>query len=188
MKIKTIIVSAPSGAGKSSFVNRICAEDPRLVDVITYTTRPMRRGENTGESYHFTSREDFLIKIKNQFFVEWAEVHRYLYGTPWDQIHQAWSRNCAVIMDLDIQGAQSFREKLPEGLKTIFIVPPSISELRRRIIARDGNEPLNLELRLENARIELEQASQFDVQIVNDDFESSYQEFKKYIDLWLSED
>lgn len=188
MKTKTIIVAAPSGAGKSSFVERLCQEDPRVRDVITYTTRAPRRGESPGHPYHFVSRVEFDKLVAQDFFVEWAHVHSSSYGTPWDQIHQAWSEGIRVIMDLDIQGAQTFRVKLPEGLKTIFILPPSIEELRHRIIRRDGKEPHDLDLRLANAQIEMDQAHLFDVQIVNDNFEQSYREFKKTIDSWLRDD
>jgi guanylate kinase len=188
MKTRTIIVSAPSGAGKSSFVEKLCREDSRIRDVITYTTRQPRRGEGPGNPYHFISVKDFERLIREDFFVEWAKVHNNYYGTPWDQIRSAWSEGIRVIMDLDIQGADTFRKKLPDGLKTIFILPPSIEELKKRIIRRDGKEPSDLEIRLANAKKEMEQAHLFDVQIVNDDFEHSYSEFKKIIDSWLSGD
>lgn len=186
MKTKTIIVSAPSGAGKSSFVERLVKEDARFYDVITYTTRPMRRGESQGSPYHYVSPEYFHELKDQDFFVEWAQVHTNFYGTPWDQIKAAWSRGQCVIMDLDIQGAQSFREKLAEGLKTIFILPPSIEELRRRIVSRDGKVPADLDLRMSNAAKEMAYANQFDVKIVNQDFEPSYAEFKKTVASWVS--
>lgn len=187
MKLKTIIVSAPSGAGKSSFVERLCREEPRVCDVITYTTRQMRRGESEGHPYHFVNKEKFESLAAQNYFVEWANVHTNLYGTPWNQIREAWGRNQAVIMDLDIQGAQSFRDKLADGLKTVFILPPSIEELRRRIIHRDGGAPKDLELRLANASAEMAKAAEFDIQIVNQDFEASYAEFKKTVASWLNE-
>lgn len=179
-----IIVAAPSGAGKSSFVERISRENPRLVDVITYTTREMRSGESQGQPYHFVSREDFERKISEGFFVEWAKVHTNLYGTPWDQLRQAWSEKKCVIMDIDIQGTRTFREKFPDA-KTVFILPPSIDELRRRIAKRDGTLPKDIEVRMQNAEKEIAQAPQFDVQIVNDVFETSYAEFKKVVEEWL---
>jgi guanylate kinase len=188
MKTKTIIVSAPSGAGKSSFVERLCREDCRVRDIITYTTRPPRRGESPGNPYYFVTQEQFKKLVAENFFVEWAKVHTHFYGTPWDQIKEAWAQGARVIMDLDIQGAQTFREKLNEGLKTIFILPPSIEELKNRIIKRDGKEPEDLAIRLANAQKEMEKAYLFDVQIINDEFEQSYDKFKKIIDSWLSAD
>ena len=188
MTTKTIIVSAPSGAGKSSFVERLVQEDPRFYDVITYTTRAMRRGESPGHPYHFIQESQFMTMRDQGAFVEWAKVHNHFYATPWDAIRAAWGRGQVVIMDLDIQGAQSFRERAAEGLKTVFILPPSIEELRRRIVARDGKVPEDLELRMSNAAKEMQRASEFDVQIINQDFEPSYQHFKKVIASWLDSD
>jgi guanylate kinase len=178
---KMIILAAPSGAGKSSFVEKICHEDERLIDTVTYTTRAMRKGESEGYPYHFVTREEFEIKIKDQFFIEWAVVHENLYGTPVYQIQEAWKDNKCVIMDVDVQGAKTFKEKFPSA-KSVFILPPSIDELRRRIVIRDGKVPSDLEVRMKNAEAEMKLSSTFDVQIVNDIFEESYSEFKKIVD------
>lgn len=184
MSARMIIVVAPSGAGKSSFVERICREESRLVDVITYTTREMRAGESEGHPYHFVSKDEFERKIQEGFFVEWARVHTNLYGTPWDQLRAAWADGKCVIMDIDIQGAATFREKFPDA-KTVFILPPSIDELRRRIAKRDNKAPKDLEVRMKNAELEIQHAPRFDVQIVNDVFETSFLEFKKVVEEWL---
>lgn len=181
---KIIIVAAPSGAGKSSFVEKICREEPRLVDVVTYTTRSCRQGESEGNPYHFVTAEDFQAKVKEGFFVEWAQVHTNMYGTPWDQLRRAWSENRCVIMDIDVQGTATFRAKFPD-CKTLFILPPSIEELRRRVIKRDGGPPADLEVRMKNAEKEMTQAALFDRSLVNDDFASSYAQFKKIIEEWL---
>ena len=181
MKPPIIIVAAPSGAGKSSFVERICQELPELVDAITYTTRTMRPGEAEGNPYHFTSEEDFKKKVEAGFFVEWAYVHSNWYGTPLDQLEQAWSQDRSVIMDVDIQGAKTLKERYPAS-KSIFILPPSIDELRRRVKGRPGGEPPDMEIRMKNAQAEIKEAGQFDYQLVNDEFETSYQKFKKVIE------
>ncbi len=185
MKTRMVIVAAPSGAGKSSFVEKICGEEPRLVDTITYTTRKMRAGESPGKPYFFISHEEFQEHIKKDFFVEWAQVHTNLYGTPHHQIIEAWDRQKCVIMDVDVQGANTFKLKYPDA-KTIFILPPSIDELRRRIIKRDGGVPKDLEVRMMNAEKEIALAPQFDYRIVNDDFHESYAKFKKIIEELLS--
>src|SRR5262245_13412001 len=104
-----IVVAAPSGAGKSSFVEKIAKEDSRLVDIITYTTRPMRKGESQGHPYFFISEDDFKKKINDGFFVEWAHVHTRMYGTPYDQLESAWSKGLCVIMDVDVQGTATFK-------------------------------------------------------------------------------
>jgi guanylate kinase len=182
MKTKLILVAAPSGAGKSSFLERIIKEFTQLEDVVTYTTRSMRTHESEGLHYHFISQSDFQKKIADNFFVEWAKVHSNYYGTSHESIKAAWSNGKVVIMDLDIQGVESFKQKYPEVLKTIFILPPSLEELRRRIINRDNKVPEDLELRIKNAQIEISKADSYDFKIVNDDFDTSYTQFKKFIE------
>jgi guanylate kinase len=181
MKARMIILAAPSGAGKSSFVERITREMPQLRDTVTYTTRTLRTGESQGNPYFFVSKEEFLDKVEKDFFIEWARVHTNLYGTPFYQIEDAWAHGQCVIMDVDVQGARTFKEKFPDAV-TIFILPPSIEELRRRIERRDGQIPVDLDVRMENATKEISLASEFDFQVVNDDFERSYAEFKKIVE------
>lgn len=185
MKTRMIIVAAPSGAGKSSFVERICQEDPRLLDIITFTTRGMRKGESAGQPYHFISGDDFRNKIEQNFFVEWAKVHTNYYGTSYESLEQAWKQGKTAIMDIDIQGVATFKAKFADA-KTVFIHPPSIDELRRRIVKRDGGMPHDIEVRMANAEKELREASKFDYQIVNDVFEHSFAEFKKIVEELLA--
>ena len=186
MKTQLIIVAAPSGAGKSSFVERICREDSRLFDTVTYTTREMRQGESQGHPYHFVSKEEFETRVRENFFIEWARVHNNMYGTPLYQLEEAWARNQCVIMDVDVQGAETFKRKYPNTAKSIFIMPPSIDELRRRVTKRDGRIPADLEIRMANAEKEMARAAEFDFRLVNDQFEPSYAEFKKIVDQLLS--
>lgn len=185
MKTRLIVVAAPSGAGKSSFVERISKEDPRLVDIITFTTRSIRKGESEGQPYHFLSYEDFHKKVQEGFFVEWAHVHNKCYGTSYESIERTWAEGKCAIMDIDIQGVATFKSKFPDA-KTVFILPPSIDELRRRIVKRDGGIPADIEVRMENAERELLEVSKFDFQIVNDDFEQSYGQFKKIVEELLA--
>ncbi len=176
-----IIIAAPSGAGKSSFVERITKEVGRLRDTITYTTRAMRAGESEGRPYHFVTKEKFLRLRDEGFFVEWAVVHENLYGTPMYQLEEAWKHDEVVIMDVDVQGAATFKRKFPDAF-SIFIVPPSIEELRRRVTKRDGRVPVDIEVRMKNAENEIQRAPEFDLKLVNDDFDKSYREFKKLIE------
>lgn len=176
------IVVGPSGVGKSSFLERIIQDVPVIKDAITCTTRSMREGEREGDPYFFLSREEFESRIKQGFFVEWAEVHGNLYGTPKSQIENAWKEGRVIIMDLDIQGAQSFRKEYPDEAVIIFIKPVSIDVLRQRILKREAEPPKNLDVRLKNAEKELSYADNFDYQVTNDDFEESYLQFKKIID------
>ncbi len=186
MKTKMIIVAAPSGAGKSSFVERICREDSRLEDTVTYTTRSMRAGESQGHPYHFVSRAEFESLLEKNYFVEWARVHTNMYGTPLNQLESAWSRGKCIIMDIDVQGAATFKAKYPEVSKSVFILPPSIDELRRRIAKRDAKVPDDIEVRMQNAEKEIAMAGSFDYKIVNDVFETSFAEFKKIIEALLT--
>lgn len=185
MKVRMIILAAPSGAGKSSFVDRITREVPRLRDTVTYTTREMRVGESEGHPYHFVSKDEFVQLRDRGFFVEWAVVHENLYGTPYHQLEEAWARDEVIIMDVDVQGAETFKNKFPDAI-SIFILPPSIEELRRRVTKRDGGAPKDLEVRMRNAEREVQVASDFDYQLINDDFDKSYQQFKKIIEELLA--
>lgn len=187
MKTRLIILAAPSGAGKSSFVDKICAEEPRLVDTITYTTRQMRRGESQGKPYYFVDKAEFEKRVKDNYFVEWAMVHENMYGTPMEQLTDAWKQNKCIIMDVDVQGAATFKEKFPDAAM-VFILPPSMEELRRRIIKRDGENAKDLDLRLRNAEAELRKASEFDILITNDNFEMAFAEFKKIVEDLLSDE
>jgi guanylate kinase len=175
-----IIVSAPSGAGKSSFLNRILNDFPVIKDTITYTTRTMRTGESDGSPYYFVTHEKFKQLIEEGFFVEWAKVHDNLYGTPLHQIEDSFREDRVVIMDVDVKGAATFKKKFPDAT-SIFILPPSIDELRRRILNRDRKIPEDLELRLINAQMEMSLAHTFDYQVVNENFEESYARFKEII-------
>lgn len=175
-----IIVVAPSGAGKTSFLDRIILEEKVLEDTITYTTRGMRAGEREGVPYHFITPDRFRELLNQDFFVEWAQVHGNLYGTSRKQIEEIWQRGRVPIMDVDVQGARTFKAKYP-GAKAIFILPPSIDELRQRVIRRDGKTP-DLEIRMRNAEIEIQAASEFDYQLVNDVFETSYKQFKNIVE------
>ena len=180
-QVKMILIGAPSGAGKNSFMVRALADFPQLKDIITYTTREMRFGEKQGDPYHYISKAEFEKRIKENFFVEWSPVHDSIYGTSRQSLEAAWAENKVAIMDIDVQGVEKFTKIYPDAI-SIFILPPSIEELKKRILARDKKAPDNLELRLANAEKEIQLAHQFDYQVVNDDFEKSYQRFKKILE------
>lgn len=181
MSTPLIIVSAPSGAGKSSLCDRAIKEFDELVDSVSYTTRQPREGESEGKPYHFVSREKFEALKKEDFFIEWAEVHDNFYGTPRHQLEDAWKRGQFLIMDIDVQGARSLKTLYPDS-HSIFILPPSFEELERRLKARDEGRTQNLSLRLANARKEADEAATYDFQVTNDDFERAYSEFRKIIE------
>jgi guanylate kinase len=145
----------------------------------------MRKGESQGVPYFFVTEDEFNAKKEDNFFVEWARVHNHLYGTSRVQIEDAWEQGRCVIMDVDIQGAKTFKTMYPQS-QSIFILPPSIEELRKRIIKRDGKIPADIDVRMDNAKKEMKEASGFDYRIVNDHFETSYAEFKKIIENLLA--
>jgi guanylate kinase len=174
-----IIVIGPSAVGKSSFLDRALSEDLNLCDIVTYTSRKIRPKEVDGSSYHFVSKEKFEELKAQDFFVEWALVHGNFYGTPKDQIAKAWSLGQTVVMDIDVQGAATLKRIYPQAV-TIFLMPPSVDELRQRLKKRGPAH--DLELRIENAVREMALANQFDHVIVNDDFEKAYGEFRKLVE------
>ncbi|MAE74744.1 MAG: guanylate kinase [Bdellovibrionaceae bacterium] len=181
---KLIILVGPSGAGKSSFLTKALEIHSELVDTTTYTTREIRAGESEGHPYHFVSTEDFERRIEDDFFVEHARVHDNYYGTPHHQIVDAHQAGQVVIMDVDVQGARTFKAKFPRAI-AVFILPPSVEELRRRIQIRDQGKTPNFELRLENAVKEIQCAEEFDFQVVNADFDTAFREFQKIIEEYL---
>jgi guanylate kinase len=181
MRKALIIVVGPSGVGKSSLLQRLLQDLKYLRDTTTFTTRSMRAGESEGNPYHFVTKERFEALLETDFFVEWALVHGNYYGTPVEQIDQAWRDGRVVIMDVDIQGARSFKAKYKDSL-AIFIHPPSFDDLRYRLIGRDGSEPRDLAVRLESARREIAQADLCDAQLINSDFDQTVAQMKKLID------
>ncbi|MBY0384979.1 guanylate kinase [bacterium] len=180
-KAQMIILSAPSGAGKSSFIERVLKEFPQIKDTVTYTTRSMRSGESDGNPYYFVSKERFRQLIDEGFFVEYAQVHENFYGTPLHQIEDAKREGKVLIMDVDVKGAATFKKKFPSAV-SIFILPPSMEELKKRIMGRDKKLPEDLEIRLINAQMEVSLAHTFDFRVTNDHFEESYAQFKKIIE------
>jgi len=177
---KLIILVAPSGAGKSTFLQTAVQEDPKLVHSVSYTTRSPRASEKNGDPYNFVSENEFKAMIADDAFIEWAKVHQHFYGTSKRDLEAIWAEGKRVIMDLDVKGATRMKSFYPESL-TVFILPPSIDELRNRLLERDKGEETNLDLRLANAVDEMLSAPKFDHQVVNDDFTRAYNQFKKII-------
>jgi guanylate kinase len=163
------IVAAPSGAGKSSLVNAVLADDPRLVLSISYTTRPARPGEVNGREYYFVDRTTFQRMLEAGEFLESAEVHGNLYATSQQQIVDVRARDRDVLLEIDWQGAQQVRRLFPEAIG-IFILPPSSRELERRLRARGQDTEAAIQRRLAAAAEEMSHAAEFDFVIINNDF------------------
>ncbi len=163
------VISAPSGAGKTSLVAAMLEQDSRLGVSVSHTTRPMREGEQDGVNYHFVSREDFEAMIGRGDFLEHADVFGNYYGTSQVWVRETLAKGEDVILEIDWQGAEQVRRLMPECV-SIFIVPPSPEVLRERLTGRGTDAPEVVERRLEEARDECSHAAEFDYLVVNDDF------------------
>lgn len=164
-----IIITAPSGAGKSSLINATLEADPSVQRSISYTTRPPRPGEQHGREYYFTDEATFLEMLGRGEFLESAEVHGNRYGTSHAVIRQALAQGHDLILEIDWQGAQQVRRLMPTTLG-IFIHPPSIAELERRMRTRAQDSEEVIRRRMAAAREELSHLSEFEYVIINNDF------------------
>ncbi|MCC6346613.1 MAG: guanylate kinase [Nitrospirales bacterium] len=163
------VVSAPSGAGKTSLCQKLCETVPDIRHSVSYTTRAPRPGEVNGLHYHFVSVEEFRSMIGRGEFIEWAEVFGNWYGTSRQRIEEMMAKGIDVILDIDVQGAKQIRQRFPEGL-LIFILPPSLSVLRARLTGRRSDAEEVIDRRLAKARDEMKEYKCYDYVIVNDLF------------------
>jgi len=171
------IVSAPSGAGKSSLVKAALAEDKRLSLSISFTTRPPREGELNGREYHFVDPKTFEAMLKRSEFLESAEVHGNRYGTSKKWIAEARARGQDIILEIDWQGARQVRKTFPDAV-SVFILPPSpvLQELERRLRGRGQDSEEDIRRRLRDAREEISHVAEFDYVIINKQFEEARQD------------
>jgi guanylate kinase len=164
------IVCAPSGAGKTSLVNALLEREPDIELSISYTTRPARTGESDGRHYHFVSRDEFQAMTRRNEFLESAEVHGNLYGTSRAWIAARRSEGKDIVLEIDWQGAAQVRGLMPDAVG-VFILPPSLDALRRRLVARGQDSPEVIEQRLAAAREEVAHVGQFHYVIINRNFD-----------------
>jgi len=166
------VVAAPSGAGKTTLVRLLLEREPAVRLSISWTTRGPRPGEVHGREYHFTTVDEFQAMISRQEFLEWAEVHGNFYGTSKKWIADRLAEGSDVLLEIDWQGAQQVRSLFP-GAIGIFILPPSMEELTRRLTGRGTDAPEVIERRLAAARAEMRHVGEFDYVIVNDQLEQA---------------
>jgi len=166
-KGRLIIISAPSGAGKGTVIGRLMELRPDLVFSVSATTRAPRAGEQDGVSYYFVTRERFLEMISLGEFLEYAEYVGEFYGTPKKPIYECVDAGKYVLLDIEVQGARQVKELVPDAL-TVFIIPPDMEELEKRLRGRGTDSEEKLAARLERARVELEEKSHYDHIVVND--------------------
>ncbi len=177
---RLFVVTAPSGAGKPSLIDALMRDDPTLSISVSFTTRPPRRGEKNGIDYHFVDDATFLAMRSRDEFLESAEVHGYRYGTSKQVILDAVKRGADIILEIDWQGARQVRSLYP-GCIGIFILPPSIEELERRMRARGQDSEEVIRRRLQAAREELLHAGEFKYAIINKEFETAKTELADII-------
>jgi guanylate kinase len=177
---KLFVITAPSGAGKTSLIEALLRGDPTLKESISYTTRAPRPGEKDGVDYHFVDDDAFLAMKGRGEFLESAEVHGYRYGTSRSVITEALKKGEDLILEIDWQGARQVRAIYPDCVG-IFILPPSIEELERRMRSRGQDAEAVIRRRLDNARGEMEHAGEFDYAIINKDFQTALRKLAEII-------
>jgi guanylate kinase len=174
MEGRSIIVSAPSGAGKTTIVKHLLRNIPQLAFSVSATSRPARADETNGKDYYFLTEEGFKKRIEAGEFLEWEEVYpgRY-YGTLKSELQRIWKEGKSVIFDLDVIGGCYLKEHFGDKALAVFVQPPSIEELASRLHQRSTETPETLKQRTEKARYEITFAERFDVVIINDELEKA---------------
>lgn len=175
-----LIVSSPSGAGKTTLCNRLRADQPDLRFSVSHTTRKPRPNEVDGREYRFVDHGAFEQMIHAGAFAEWARVHGHLYGTSLEEIGRAREAARGVIFDIDYQGARQIKAALPAAVG-VFILPPSLGELERRLRGRATEDEATTVRRLANARMEIEHYGIFDYVIVNDELDRAYDHLRAVV-------
>lgn len=179
---KVIVISGPSGAGKTTLVRKLFARMPQLTSSVSATTRPPRPGERSGVDYFFLSAEEFESRRLAGDFLECCEVfgRGYWYGTLNDQVAPSLAGGKSVVLEVDVEGAKSVFERHPQAI-TIFVRPDSLEELERRLVARGTESPAAIARRLEVARRELGQADWYQHQVINNDVDQAVDEMVKIL-------
>jgi len=179
---RIIVICAPSGTGKSTLIEKLKTDHPDLMWSISCTTRPIRAGETHGKEYFFITREEFEQKIKDQLFIEYAQVHSNYYGTSREFIDQGLVQGFKMLFDLDVQGADAIKKIYGDKSKVIFIEPPSVVELERRLRGRGTDADHVILERIANAKNELLRKHHYDYLIMNDDVDAAYKKLKAIVE------
>ena len=173
-----LILSSPSGAGKSTLTQTLVDDDHTIQLSVSVTTRPRRHSEIGGRHYHFITKDDFEEMRQRGELLEWAEVHGNFYGTPKKPVEQALAGGQDMMFDIDWQGTKQICEKMRPDVVSVFVLPPSMEELKARLERRAEDTPEVIERRLRNAREEIAQWGSYDYVLVNDDLQRTFKELK----------
>ncbi len=189
IKGKAVIISAPSGAGKSTISNYLLEKSNKLEFSISATTRKPRGLEKNGVEYYFLSIPDFKRKIKNGEFIEWEEVYKgQYYGTLKSEMDRIWSNGRHVLFDVDVKGGISLKKNFGNKSVSVFIMPPSPEELEKRLINRATDDPEKIKMRLKKASEEIKLANQFDNIVINNLLEKAEEEVLNIVSSFLSKE
>ncbi len=174
------IISGPSGSGKSSICQKLIERLPYRLSV-SATTRPPRDSERDGEQYYFMSRQEFLKELRKEGFLEHSEHFGNLYGTPRAAVEEAFHNGEVIVLEIDVNGARQLMDRMSEVF-CIFVMPPSLQELERRLRGRGTDHEVSIRSRLDRAKMEIEQCARYDQQVVNDDLERSTELVRQLIE------
>lgn len=183
---KLVVITAPSGAGKSSIVKKLLVQKPELAFSVSCTTRAPRVGEVNGKHYYFISSEEFKRKIAAGEFAEYEEVYaNQFYGTLKSEIEKIWNNRQVVLFDIDVKGALSLKKQFGADAFTIFIAPPSKESLENRLKNRNTEDSKSLKARLKRSEEEMAMQNQFDISVTNNDFDTAFMRVKNHITNFL---
>ena len=183
--MKLIVISAPSGTGKTTLCQKLLADFPELILSVSTTTRLPRKEEKHEREYFFISQAEFKKMISEEKFAEWAKVHGNYYGTSRKTIKDAFLKGKSVLLAIDVQGAASLRKAFPKECVTIFIAPPSMEELEVRLRSRGTDSEKTIQHRLRNAHAEMARRDAYDFIVINNDLEQAYKELRNTVDTQL---
>lgn len=185
---KLIVFSAPSGSGKTTIVRRLMEIVEGLEFSVSATSRAPRGVEQDGQDYYFLSGEEFDKRIAEDAFVEWEEVYAGTkYGTLRSELERIWSKGHTILFDVDVKGGVRLKDIFGEQALSIFVMPPSIEELRRRLEGRATDTPEKIEQRIGKAAEEIGYAERFDLTIINDDLEAAVEQVRRVVEKFIAE-
>lgn len=186
MSGKLIVICAPSGTGKSTLINRLKSDMPDLKWSVSSTSRKMREGEIHGKDYFFITAQEFEEQIAKNLFIEWFKVHADYKGTSRVFVDKGLAEGANMLFDVDVQGADALKGIYGSLAQVIFIEPPSMEELEKRLRSRKTDTEEQIQIRIENARKELQRKNDYDYLIMNDDVEVAYKKFKEAVQRIIS--